>query len=193
MSAREGFVLGCRLLAIYFLVNAIVGALQGYIYSDLMYQQFALMEPSGKRAESSLAYLSIPTVNFFSALLLWLNSPSLAKKAFPSSPQSEATAVALDIPRTFSRLLAFYLITGGIAGLADFAMKFFFTGWTKDTFHSPPPGWHEFASSLVWLLAGIFLYVGAGRIFGGVKGVGNAIADDLWRLKPEDDESTPQA
>jgi len=69
MSARDGFILGCRLLAIYLLIQSIAGALQGYVYAEYM-QQIQMLGHYGGDSEYPFAYLVVPTVNFFSALML---------------------------------------------------------------------------------------------------------------------------
>ena len=195
MSARDGFVLGCRLLAIYLLIQAIGGALHGSIYAGYVQEQFQLMRQyDGGDPGSSIAYLAIPTINFFSALLLWFYSPPLSENVFPNMGSAEVKGSGSELPRTLARLLAIYLIIGGITGLVAFmtnkAIEF---GWLSGSYYSNPANWEDLTTSLVWLIAGLVLHIGAGRVLGGMKGVGNAIADDLWRIKPEDDEPKTQA
>ena len=194
MSARDGFVLGCRLLANYLLIQSIAGALQGYVYFGYMQQQFQLMGHYSGDSEHPFAYLVAPAVNFFSALMLWFYSPPLAPKVFPTPTEISAEGSSGQLPRILARLLAIYFIISGIAGLAGyFANKAIEIGWLSGSFYESPPRWQDLTTSLVWLIGGLVLHIGAGRVVGGIKGIGNAIADDLWRIKPEEDEPETKA
>src|SRR5688500_15327414 len=99
MSARDGFILGCRLLAIYLLIQAITQALQGYVYLVYMHEQFQLMGRYSDDTEQPFAYLALPTVYFFSALVLWFYSPPLAPKVFPTMRDTVAEGSSGQLPR----------------------------------------------------------------------------------------------
>jgi hypothetical protein len=177
------------------LIHAIGGAVHGAIYAGYMQEQFQMMRHYyGGEPSSDIAYLAIPTVNFFSALLLWFYSPPLSAKVFANMESAEVRGTAGELPRTLARLLAIYLIIGGITGLVEFMTnKAIELGWLSGNYYSNSANWEDLTTSLVWLIAGLVLHIGAGRVLGGMKGVGNAIADDLWRIKPEDDEPKTQA
>jgi hypothetical protein len=98
------------------------------------------------------------------------------------------------LPRILARLLAIYFIIVGIAGLVGYMTnKAIEIGLLSDSFYEDPPRWQDLTTSLAWLIGGLVLHIGAGRVMGGIKGMGNAIADDLWRIKPEDDEPETKA
>ena len=188
MSARDGFVLGCRLLAIYFLVDGIVNVIHQLVYT---------MGLDPGRESTPYLYLpnmAVPTIYIFSALLLWIYSPQWAEKMFPVRLQSSQQAYDPTVSKTLTRLLAVYLILTGISSILDFFVKFLLKD--RNEFAgvlSRPPTWDLLVWGMAWLVGGLVVYFGAGRVIGAAKHLGNAVADDLWRIKPEDDEPKTQA
>src|SRR5687768_4567821 len=174
MSARDGFVLGCKLLAIYFFVDFAVRVVDEFVF---------IVSPEAAGAQRLyLPHFALPTVLLFAALLLWFYSPSWSQKTFPHPSPSHRRADVTAIPTTLARLLAIYLIAGSISVVVDFVIRVI--ARSSDTmggiFWSRPASWEDFGASFVWLVTGLLLYVGSDRLTGATRGVGNAIADDLW-------------
>ncbi|MDQ2986614.1 MAG: hypothetical protein M3R13_07815 [Armatimonadota bacterium] len=185
MSARDGLVLGCRLLAIYYFVDAVVRVVE-----ELVYVVGLAREAEGLY----LPHFAVPTVLLFAALLLWFYSPSWSQKAFPQSGVAQQPGGSADVPKTLVRLVAIYFLVGGVATVLDFMVRTLVrSAEPSGIFWSPPASWNDLASAFVWLVTGLILYCGGGKVTGAIKGAGNAIADDLWRIKPEDDEPKTQA
>ena len=187
MSAREGFVVGCRLLAIYFFVDFAVQVVNEFV--------FIVSAAATGAQRLYLPNFALPTVLLFAALLLWFYSPSWAQKSFSIESSTHRAAGGADVPRTLVRLFAIYLIAGSIGNVVDFVIRVIARSSDNmgGVFWSRPASWEDLGASLVWLVTGFLLYFGSDKLTGAIRGVGNAIADDLWRLKPEDDESTHQA
>lgn len=183
MNAREGFVLGARLLAIYYLVQAVTGVVQQLVY-------MAGLEPGQESTRYLyLPHLAIPTVYVFAAIFLWFKSPRAAERMFVARQSQPLASSGEVIAKTLTRILALYLIIVGLGSLADFCVGFAFR---KEGAYlnllARPATWNDLAVSLVWLIAGLITYVGASRVVGAVLQIGDAVADELWRIKPEDDE-----
>jgi len=186
MSAREGFVLGCRLLAIYFFMDFAVRVVDEFVF---------IVSPEAGGAERLyLPHFALPTLLLFAALLLWFYSPSWSQKAFPQLSSSDRPANDSRVPTTLVRLLAIYLIAGSVSTAVDFVIRVIArSSDVSGIFWSAPASWSDLGASFVWLVTGLLLYFGSDKLAGAVRGVGNAIADDLWRIKPEDNEPESKA
>jgi hypothetical protein len=148
MNAREGFVMGARLLAIYYLIAGAVGIVGQFVY-------VSGVDTGESTPFLYLPYLAIPTIYTFSFIILWIYSPKWAEKMFVVRP-GQATEHAGDVfARTVTRLFSLYWVIGGVAG--------------------------------------IMIYLGTARVVGAIRHLSDAVADDLWRIKPEDDEPKTQA
>ena len=187
MNAREGFVMGARLLAIYYLLSGVVGIVGQFVY-------VSGVDTGESTPFLYLPYLAVPTINIFSFIILWIYSPFWAEKMFVVRP-GQATEHAGDVfARTVTRLFSLYFVIGGLAGIADFIV---FAWMVSDSAYlqilTRSSTWNDLASSIVWLLAGLVIYLGTARVVGAIRHLSNAVADDLWRIKSEDDEPKTQA
>jgi hypothetical protein len=140
-----------------------------------------------------LPHFAQPTLYLFAAAILWFYSPAWSQKTFPTSSAAQAAGSSV-VPKTLARLLGIYLIAGSFSVVVDFVIRVIArSSDVSGIFWSAPASWSDFGASFVWLVTGLLMYFGADKLTGAVKGVGNAIADDLWRIKPEDDEPKTQA
>ncbi len=199
MNKRDALEILLRAMAVYLIVDGLLRLVSAV---SAVKSQAAILHSSGigEGWVQILPGFAYPVASFFAGVILWRMTQGIALRAFPGMLQQGVAIDSVALQRVAGYLLSTYFIIAGTAGTVDFIVRaalgprrveFFDIGVTV-------PVWNDLAVTMAWLVAGVAIHIGFGRITGAVKRVGDSVADTLWRIKPEelsptkeDDETRP--
>ena len=171
MTSRQLFQIICHALALYFAFSAITTLATAYSASGYLNSL-----PPEMRTNAFTMYLP-SLVQGILAVMLSLIAGRISAAVFPESGVQQSHSLHFaEMKRVAFMGIGIFLLVVGLADLGSYIASQF------EPVVSARQRLPQLAPSLVFVVAGLLLAIPKW------KGLGNAIADDLWRIKPEDEE-----
>jgi len=187
MNKRDVLEVAARAMGVYFVAEGILSIVR--VVSTLRLQSTMLAGAVGDTGVSQmLPAFAYPIASVLAGLILWKTSKRIAERAFPEVVPSGAQVATSGLQRAAAYLISTYFIVTGSAGVVEFFVRFAF-GPRRVEFPGigvAAPHWEELAVSIAYVVAGLMVHFGVGKITGTVKHVGDNVADMLWRIKPKE-------